>query len=67
MDETVAIRLTMRAHRAGIDASAQTVGGSRSGNWSVHIDHGRRIFDTAHECQREISRLGGINRRKQAV
>jgi len=54
-----AIRLTKKAHRAGIEASAQSVGGPRSATWSVHLDHGRRIFENGRACELEIFRLRG--------
>ena len=57
MNEGQAIRLAMRAHRGGIEATAQTVGGPSSGNWSVHLDHDRRIIESARECQTEIIRI----------
>lgn len=65
MNENQAIRLTMRAHRAGIDASAQTTGGPRSGRWTVHLDHDRRIIEGARECEKEISQLRSHGARKQ--
>lgn len=59
MTENMAIRLMIRANRAGIDASAQSVGGPSSREWSVHLDHGRRIIQGARECQTEIVRIRG--------
>jgi len=59
MTENTAIRLMTKAHRAGIDASAQSVGGPSSGNWSVHLEHGRRIINDARECDAEIVRIRG--------
>ena len=59
MTENMAIRLMLKANRSGIDAIAESVGGPTSGNWSVHLEHGRRIINDAAECQTEIVRIRG--------
>lgn len=57
MTETKAIKLMMTASRIPIDASAQTVGSPNSGEWCVHLDHGRRIIHDAEELEEEIARI----------